>query len=657
MKSHTHQYAAGWVAATALALLAGFFAPQAGAAPAAPAPPAPTSSSAKPRDAAKMASLRKFLRQRMTTYAGTKPASPNPSLALLPGWVRPDYQGWAEQAAQLSAARVNSRAHRASRARVAVPGLTYSETEGPGERGYNDTTSSAEMIAGFGTGSGDEAAATILGTMNPVTVPGYAYTSVKPNQENDGNPRKARDLGVSDRRIAIKTTGYRGDGPGTGNRRKDDIDFYKLSLKAGERLSVSVATTKGNLKPTMALIDKNYNLVGDSFPQFGKKVKLDVGIRQDDTYYLLVSGWTVFGIRPNGPTTGAYQLKAAAAPGDTDSYAVDLAAGDVLAATLNTKGFVTVSGPTGGESHGSNQDGSFMFPAASPLPGARGRGLSEYVAREPGRYYVQYNGGRGAYIGSLEVYRHGGAGAASPQKIYLDFDGARVNTGMWGGYGVVELSPLWKFLPRWGLDSSQEADLIAGIKANVMENVQADLAANGLSSTVDVELTTSLDGPDLTGQPGVTTVVVGGSIRESGLPTIGIAESIDPGNFQRTEKALVLLDLLSAPADRWASYSLNSYLTPESDRLAFVAQGIGNVASHEIGHLLGSWHTDNSNKRSSMMDAGGLGFGRVFGVGNDRIGGTTDDKDVDFVVDTYDLGEGFFGREDTLTRSTFAMSN
>jgi len=35
-------------------------------------------------------------------------------------------------------------------------------------------------------------------------------------------------------------------------------------------------------------------------------------------------------------------------------------------------------------------------------------------------------------------------------------------------------------------------------------------------------------------------VIVGGTIAPSGIQTIGIAESIDPGNFATEESALVL---------------------------------------------------------------------------------------------------------------------
>lgn len=660
--SQASRRAAGWAATGALVLAGSLapqtLAPQAGAAPAATAAPgvsaATTAAQAPSARARAMRDLRRVLRARATAYAGAAPASPNPSLALFPPGVKPDYQAWAQQASRLSAARVASKAHRRSGALATVPGVTYQENEGPGERGFNDTLATAEPVPGVGTGAGDEPAATLLGTMNPASVPGWAYQSLKPNKENDDGPGRARNLRVSNRYEAVKVPGYRGDAPGRGNRAKDDYDWYRLNLSKGERVTASMARRTGRLKPVLALVDTDFNIIGDTFNQFRNTATLDTSVFDSGTYYLVAFGWWIGG---RGPTTGDYLLKAAAPEGDPDTYAVDLSAGDVLSASLDVKGWVDVIGPDGTESHASNQDASFIYPMASPLPGARGRGLSDYVVREDGRYYVQVSGGDGSYVGRLEVYRHGGEGAATPQRIFLDTDGARINTGIWGGRGVVELSPLAKYLPRWGLGASDEAAVVAGIKANVIENVQADLAANGLSGTVDVEVTTSLDGPDISGEPGVTTVIVGGSIGESGVPTIGIAQSIDPGNFERTEKALVLLDVLSGSPDGWGKASLNYYLTDESDRVAFVAQGVGNVTSHEIGHVIGNWHTDNSNGRSNLMDAGGLGFGRLFGVGPDKIGGTADDRDVDFQQDTYDLYEGFRGREDTITRSTFAMSS
>ena len=59
---------------------------------------------------------------------------------------------------------------------------------------------------------------------------------------------------------------------------------------------------------------------------------------------------------------------------------------------------------------------------------------------------------------------------------------------------------------------------------------------------------------------------------------------------------MVLLDVLSGSPDDWGDASLNSYLKKNSDRLAFVGHALGNVISHEVGHLIGNWHTDDATR-------------------------------------------------------------
>jgi hypothetical protein len=66
---------------------------------------------------------------------------------------------------------------------------------------------------------------------------------------------------------------------------------------------------------------------------------------------------------------------------------------------------------------------------------------------------------------------------------------------------------------------------------------------------------------------------------------VGIAESNDFGNFDKDDSGLVLLDLLSKPS---GSGSLNSVtLTPGASKIDLVATALGNIASHEAGHLFG----------------------------------------------------------------------
>ena len=89
--------------------------------------------------------------------------------------------------------------------------------------------------------------------------------------------------------------------------------------------------------------------------------------------------------------------------------------------------------------------------------------------------------------------------------------------------------------------------LIDRIVATVKENIRTDLKQQGLNDKVDVKILNSRDNPDQFGKPNVSRVIVGGTIEQSGISTIGIASSIDPGNFEGEDQALVLLDVLSGP--------------------------------------------------------------------------------------------------------------
>jgi hypothetical protein len=254
---------------------------------------------------------------------------------------------------------------------------------------------------------------------------------------------------------------------------------------------------------------------------------------------------------------------------------------------------------------------------------------------------------------TLEAYRPGLTGDRRVQTLFLDFDGERLNTGIFGGPGVRTLSPLRAFLGRWGLTNADLDPLITRITAEVSENVRQDLVDSGLDDALQVRVVNSRDVRDPFGKPNVSRLVVGGTIDESGIETIGIAQSIDPGNFEGEDTALVLLDLLSDPAG--PDYSLNSYLLPPSDRLGFIAQAVGNVTSHEAGHFLGNWHVDQFNDVLNLMDQGG-NFPLLYGVGPDGVGGTADDPDVDFGEDVFNPNEGFTGIEDTLSRVAFGLT-
>ena len=336
---------------------------------------------------------------------------------------------------------------------------------------------------------------------------------------------------------------------------------------------------------------------------------------------------------------------------DVDIYAVRLDVGDVLGLSVTGgASFLGIHDRTGDLVHGSNQDASFIYPANTPLPGG-GNAVNDHVADEKGWHYIAVSAGSGGYSVTAEGYRPGLEGNPPTQTIFVDFNGARLNTAIFGGPGVRTLSPLRSFLGRWGLTNAQREPLVRAITAEVRENLRADLAASGVNDDFRIKFRNSFDHKDPFGQPNVSRLIVGGTIEESGIATIGIAQSIDPGNFGTEETALILLDILSDPPGdpEDGDPSLNTYITPASNKVAFIGQAVGNVISHEAGHFFGDWHVDQFNDQPNLMDQGG-NFPVLYGVGPDLIGGTADDPDVDFGEDVFNPNEGFTGVEDTLGR-------
>ncbi|BFU44323.1 pre-peptidase C-terminal domain-containing protein [Krasilnikovia sp. MM14-A1004] len=592
---------------------------------------------------------------------GAKPAGPNPYLAMVPDASRVDYSGWNHYLQRRSPAQAVARLKAPGAVRPPTT-VVVDEDEPDGTRGANDSPAAAQRITKFGTAPKQKPRIRILGSLNPEQV---VPDSVAANPEDDGAIPLAGNTGIGAAgRKGIETSASIGDGPhGSAGTGTNDFDFYRLTSTPGKVITVATATPTGDLDTVVVLFDPAGHVLAAN-DDFGGSLdsRLDYKVPAAGTFYAMVAGYNGLPADPFDPASGEgggsegpYTVDITAGEDDSDFFAVKLRAGDVLGASAKgANTYLTIFDTTPREVHGSPQNASFIYPMASPLPGG-GNQVTDYVATRAGWHYVGVTGGSGGYAITVEGYRPVLERLRPTQTLFLDFDGARVNTGVFGGIGNVDLSPLAAFLAKWGLTRADEGRLIDAVTATVTENLRKDLTARGLNRRFKLKVVNSRNGADPWGQRNVSRIVVGGTIAESGVPTIGISQSIDPGNFETEETALVLLDVLSDAAGDDAS--LNTYLTPASNRVAFVGHALGNVISHEAGHFFGNWHTDNSDASANLQDAGGANFNVLYGVGPDGVGGTADDRDVDFGDDRFSPVEGFEGTEDTLGRVDFGVTS
>jgi len=590
---------------------------------------------------------------------GGPPPGANPYLALLEEPAQAQYGAWAEYLSSQAVARNAAQQQQAGVARASSP-LVVDEEEPAGTRGSNDTFENAEAVGRFGTGSRDRATARLLGRIDNAPV---STRAIRPSREDDGSIPLARRTGVGTTNSGVTTTGTVGDGPhGRARSGSGDFDVYRVKGIPGQQLVVDIDTPTEDLDSVVLLVDGAGSIVAanDDDALGNLDSRLSYIVPDDGDYYVFVTGFLSLPEDPfdSGSGTGAdsegpYAVSISTAEVDTDVYAVDLVVGDTLGLSVTGSGdYLGILDPSGQLVHGSAQDLSFIYPAVSPLPGG-GNAVNEHVVDEAGWHFVAVAGRTGSYDVTAEVYRPGTEGERAAQTLYLDFDGARLNTNIFGGPGVRTLSPMRSFLGAWGLRNSDYEPLARQVIRTVQENVRRDLQASGVDPDFRITVRNSLDHPDTFGRENVSRVIIGGTIAQSGIPTIGIAQSIDPGNFAQEESALVLLDVLS-DSDPENDASLNFYLRPRSNTIRFLGTAIGNVTSHEAGHFFGDWHVDQFNDTLNLMDQGG-NFPLLFGVGPDGIGGTADDPDVDFGEDVFNPNEGFTGIEDTSGRISAAL--
>ena len=435
---------------------------------------------------------------------GREYAAADPYLAQLRSGSQPDWSFWR--------GRLAARGDRLARARVAgahrVPTpAAHDELEPAGGLGDNDTRAAAEHLTDVGIGRASQAVR-VLGRLATPTVQTRPLATV----EDQGSIPRATRTGIGPGRRGVLVSSRIGDGRhGSSREGTGDFDFYQVRALAGQTLT---ATTAGSAFDTVLTVyDRPGRIVAanDDDESSGDVYStVEYEVPRAGPYYVMVSGFSDFGALPESPfhpasgsgsgDEGAYRLRISASQVDKDFYGVHLSSGDVLAGTLTGAATtVGVSRSDGRRMVTSTLDPSGAYPATTPLPG--GGASFAYVAEQPGWYAVSVQHGVGAYRLLVETYRPGSEQAASgaEQTVYLDFDGARLNTSVFGGPGVSTLSPLRAFATRWGLTTADLPALVDAVVAGVEENVRQTLADDGLNPDVRVRVRDSRHDADPSG--------------------------------------------------------------------------------------------------------------------------------------------------------------
>jgi hypothetical protein len=347
--------------------------------------------------------------------------------------------------------------------------------------------------------------------------------------------------------------------------------------------------------------------------------------------------------------------------GDHDWFQVKLEAGDVVGAALTgldgLDPVLRLVSSSGKLMMGNDDGGLKALPAESPLPRVESVTDSAiyYVINKPGTYYLDVSAfedaGAGSYDLDVLVARPGmeAKPIGARQILFLDFNGAKIdfNTYLYKDPGKRTFGPLADALPSWGLGAADENAVIDAIIRTVTDKLSTHVTRYGTNATAGIDIRNSRDHRDEFGKNPLVSRVTIGTIGPDFPEFVGTAQDIDVGNFKTNDEAAAAVD--------WFAGALgNIGIDPSWTVIDVAGAAFGTVIAHEMGHLLGCFHTDLPSLfegTPSLMD------GSIDPtLGPDFIAGTKDDNDVQFVVDAFASDEQFEGVNDTLNTVSYGLS-
>lgn len=355
-----------------------------------------------------------------------------------------------------------------------------------------------------------------------------------------------------------------------------------------------------------------------------------------------------------------------------DAYSFDLNAGDVLGVWVggpnenpsvastaipgSQRPSIALANSSGQVLIESTTNNSWYLPAISPLPGARvvpltGGSLDAnnsprtfaHVVSSTGVYRFRLSkgiAGLEAYKAVLRVHRSPleSASAATGQILFVDFDGATLMAedlgplAEIGEVGSLQFPPLSSYLAGWDLNANDLHPLISSILQNLDRNLRQQIRVERPSLAGSLVILNSRDHADPdpgNDAPNISRLIVTGSIAtalqsatDGQCVANGISTATDVGNFDRGGIAFVFVhpitdSCLLSPNDLFQEAALIA-----------AARWVGNVGSHEVGHLFGALHGSGANGDEIMNDS--ISTLDYYGSGSDFMVGTSDDRNFRF---------------------------